>query len=244
MRPLSVAVVLALAVPALAQPPGRFNPQRPEAELDKLRAQVKEVEAKLKGTKDDDKKGEEKEEKGKKDGDKKPDVKKEERRIEIRIEEPKKGDGDKKPEPRKGEGDKKPDAPRGPMGGFGGSGFGPMGPGGFNPPMGAEFPRGGGFNPSMGGGSGGPGTPPGFDKLSKDEQQMFRRLMEKMQQPERKPDQPKSGGNLEQRMERLERMIEEIRNQMNRGHGGPGGGQRGPGGEGGPMGGGGRGPGR
>ncbi len=222
MRPLSVVLALAFAVPALAQPPrpGTGRPG-PNPELDQLRAQVKELEAKLKGKKDDDKneeKGDKKEEKGKKDGDKKPDVKKEERRIEIRIEEPKKGDGDKKP-----------DAPRGPMGNFGGSGGWGFGGGfsgggsGFNPLGGP-----GGMGERGQGGAGGPGTPPGFDKLSKDEQQMFRGLMEKMaraNQPERKPDQPKSGGNLEQRMERLERMIEEIRGQMNRG---PGGG-RGPG---------------
>jgi hypothetical protein len=84
-------------------------------------------------------------------------------------------DGDKKPEPKK-EGDKKPDGQQGPRG-FGGS-FG----GG-----------GGGFGGSFGGGPGGPPpggmmfmrmgddfTPPGFDKLSKDEQAQFRKLMTKM----------------------------------------------------------------
>lgn len=233
MRFLSAAVALALAVPALAQP-------RVEAELDRLRAQIKELEAKLRASQPDKK------------PEPKPEVKKEERRIEIRVDEPKKGDGDKKPEIRveikKPDGEKKPeprkDEPRGPMGG-GFGGFGPMGGG-------------------MGGGFGPPWTrpdfsPPGFDKLTKDEQAMFRKLMEKMTrggEPERKAEQPKpTPGNLEGRLERLERAIEEIRNQMNRGgQGGPGGPGRGfgpgGGGPGGPGGGGpggpggGRGPGR
>jgi hypothetical protein len=148
-----------------------------------------------------------------------------ERKVEVVVKEEKKEE--RKPEPKKPE-EKKPDGERRPEGDRR-----PEGPGGFGPPWaGGSGPppwAGGGMNPGgRGFGGGQPGTPPGFDKLTKDEQAMFRKLMEKMGgpgQPDRRPEggdrrptptpERREGGDrkpsMEERMEKLERAIEEIR---------------------------------
>jgi hypothetical protein len=135
-----------------------------------------------------------------------------------------KKEGEKKPEPKK---ESRPEGQPNPvplpipaMRGQPGMGFGGGGP------------MGGGF---------GPGGPPGFEKLTKEEQAQFQKLMAKMrggdQQPmrmemrvierreegdrgerrepeTRRPEGGERRPNLEERLERLERAIEEIRRDM------------------------------
>lgn len=198
---LSTLTGLALCLPATAQDGNR--------ELKELAERLRALEARLKaqeGKKDGDKPVEVTVTAVKKDGDKKPDGAQKEGTFRV-IEMKKDGDkrpeagkegvivvrvesDEKKPEAKK-DGDKRPEGPRGggnPFnpggpptgGGFSGGGFGgtfgggpggPMGPGGpGGPPMGGGF----GFTARM------EGTPPGFDKLSKDEQEQFRKLLAKM----------------------------------------------------------------
>jgi hypothetical protein len=265
---LSTLLGLALTVPVFAQSKPTTPPPNEDAarQLKELTARLRELEARLKAT-DGKKDGEQKIEVRVvevKDGDKKPEPKKEgfpmvlqlhkdgDKKVEgkegvvvvrVQTDDEKKSDGKKegtvrvierkteerKPEPKKDE-PRRPDGP--PMGGgFGGSfGGGPGGP-----------PMGGGFGVAR---MGGPdGTPPGFDKLNREEQEQFRKLMGKMRggdQPgggvqfrmverreggeraeQRRPE-PETrrveGGerrpNLEERMERLERAIDEIRRSM------------------------------
>lgn len=229
---LSMILGLALCLPATAQrggfggrpggpggPGGRFERPQPteNKEVEELKAVIRALEAKLKAATESKKPEEGKlqfvivtEKEEKKEVEKKPEV--------VKKPDPvKKPDGKKKEEP------KKPEAPRGP------GGFGPPmgGRGGFGPPMGV---RGG-----IGGFGRGPGemNPPGFEKLTEDEKQTFRRLMEKMMGGDRRPEgpQPPMGGrdrrpegpqppmgdrrpSMEERMERLERMIEDLRRGM------------------------------
>lgn len=201
---LSALLAVALGLPALAQSrptPPAPPPPPPSANQDTLRElqalteRLRAIEARLKaqeGKKDGDRKTEERKVEvvvvGK-DGEPKKATGKEGVHgvIELKLDGDAKGeagkgvfviqlDGDKKPEPKK-DGDRKPDGPQGPRG-FGG------GPGG--PPMGGGFGGGPGGpgGPPMGGmmmmRMGGEGTPPGFDRLSKEEQEQFRRLMAKM----------------------------------------------------------------
>ncbi len=87
-----------------------------------------------------------------------------------------------------------------PMGGGGGQ---PMA-GGPGRPMGGGGP-GGGFGGTMR--MAGDFTPPGFERLSPDEQKMFRNLMAKMSKP------PETQ-NVEARLERLEASLEEIKRML------------------------------
>ena len=210
---LSAAFGLALALPASAQ-----QPQRPREndEVAKLRAEVRELEARLK-------KESEKKDEGERKGEKKPEQK-----------------GEQKGEKKEG--------PKGPPMGSGAGSFGGF-PGG--PPMGEGFPgRGGGFGPMGGGGfgggvggspgAGGPGGEgfggrggqlggpdfsrmPGFDKLSKDEQQMLTNLVGKM----RSSTSNRPAGGVEARLDRLEKAIEELKNSLRKSDQGV---PRGPGG--------------
>lgn len=191
---LSALLAAALGLPALAQsqplPPRPPAPPAPPSanqdtlrELQALTERLRAIESRLKAQdvkKDGDKKTEERKVEvvvvGK-DGEAKKATGKEGTHgvIELKLDGDKKGeagkgvfviqlDGDKKPEPKK-DGDKKPEPQQGPRG-FGGSfGGGPGGP-----------PAGGMMLMRMGG----EGTPPGFDKLSKEEQEQFRKLMAKM----------------------------------------------------------------
>ncbi len=258
---LSALLAVALGLPALAQsqplpPRPPVPPALPSANQDTLRElqvlteRLRAIEARLKaqdGKKDGDKKTEERKVEvvvvGK-DGEAKKGTGKEGPHgvIELKLDGDKKGeagkgvfviqlDGDKKPEPKK-DGDKKPEPQQGPRGSMGMGNFEVFrGQGG--PPMG------GGFGVAR---MGGDGTPPGFDRLSKDEQEQFRKLMAKMRGgdgpttevrvrevrrdggPEggdrgpRPTAERREGGdrrpNLEERMERLERAIEDIRRAM------------------------------
>lgn len=202
---LTTAFALAVAFPALAQQPAR---PRETDEVARLKAEVQELEAKLK------KEGEKKEE-GNRD-----EWKKKEKNSEAKKDEPKKDDP------------KKPNAPRPPMGGPGGppewGGIGGFG----GPPMGSCF---GGGPATMGGGVTSGRNPlgmliqlPGFQKLSKQEQQMLTGLIDKVAELS-KPTPPAAtttstsgpgGGNsVEARLERREKSIEEIKNAL-RQHGG------------------------
>lgn len=148
-------------------------------------------------------------------------------RAEVReLEAQLKNEGEKK-------GDKKPDVkkdePKGPppMGGA----FDPFGGGGFpgGPPMGGGF-----GGPPGGGGRGGSvdqrGQPdrmaflarmPGMDKLTKDEQATFTKLIEKMREPSTGPAR-KSEGGVEARLDRLEKAIADLAEAMKRQARGPG----------------------
>ena len=227
---LSTLLAVALGLPALAQS-GRGPGGRPEGrpdgdpaqQLRELTERLRALEAKMKSQ------GEQKVEVvvvEKKDGDKKPEVRVESRRADG----PPMGQGGSGP--RFG-----PDGP--PMGG--GRGGNPFNPGG--PPMGGGF---GGVIGGRGGPDGntftfvmaGPdGTPPGFDKLSKDEQEQFRKLMAKMRggdQPQvrvierRAEGQPMTATvtarderreetrkpSVEQRLDQLERAIGDIKRML------------------------------
>ena len=221
---LSAAFGLALALPALAQGQPQPRPNRGE-DVEKLREQVRDLEAKLKKVSD----------------------KKEEK------EDDKKGKGEQKGE-RKGEGE--PKGPPmggftggfpGPMGSFGGQGFG-RNPFAGNP---GAMPGGPGGEGGRGGSSGMSGGPdftkmPGFERLTKDEQKMLANLFEKMHaDPMHRSTMGTTGapGHVEARLDRLEKTIEELKAMMrgptpsgpgrppgSSGSGGPGGGQRGGGG--------------
>jgi len=191
----------ALALPAMAQP-GRGGPggrpgegQNHQAEIDKLKQLVRELEAKL--------------EKGKAPEGKKPEMKKEE----FKKPEPKKEEF-KKPEPREEGG-----PPMGFKGGRGGEG-GPMG--GFRPMGGPPMMMGGGMNfPGMNNLT--PEEQATFRKLVAKMSAPPRSPESK--QPERKPEGKPSEGkpgiksspSLEERLDRLEKMVQElVRNQRGR----------------------------
>ncbi len=193
----------ALALPALAQP-GRGGPggrpgegQNSQAEVEKLKQTVKELEAKLKAAKE-----------GKKEKDEEKDEKKD-KKEESKKPEPKKEEA-KKPEPQRGE--QRGEGFRGPpMGGFQGRG----GPGG---------PMGGGMNfPGMNNLT--PDEQATFRKLmaKMTGQSQTEDRKPEPKQPDRKPEgsaaknpAPKQP-NLEERMERLEKMMQELmRSQRSR----------------------------
>jgi hypothetical protein len=195
----------ALALPALAQP-GRGGPggrpgegPNPQAEIEKLKQLVRELEGQLQKGKDEPKK---------------PEPKKEDvRKPEPKKDEPKKEEF-KKPEPRKEGGEFVPPGLRGRDGEGGFGGRGGEGPGGFRPmggPMGGMM-------------MGGPGMNfPGLNNLTPEEQATFRKLVAKMNapKPEPKPEgkkpEGKPGSNVEERLERLEKMVQElVRSQRGR----------------------------
>lgn len=215
---LSAAFGLALALPASAQ-----QNQRPREndEVAKLRAEVRELEARLK-------KESEKKEEGERKGEKKP-----EQKGEQKVEGERQGEKKKGPKgPPMGGGFT--GGGSGPMGGFGGQGFG-RNPFAGNP---GPMPGGPGGEGGRGGSSGMSGGPdftrmPGFYRLSQEEQKTLAALMQKLRTPppERSGDAPMGGGGVEARLDRLEKAIEELKGMM-RGPtpGGPG---RPPGGSGG-----------
>ena len=202
---LTTAFALALALPALAQPPAR---PRDSDDVAKLREQVRELEEKLKQSspKKEDK-GEKKEEKGEKKSEQKGDNKDE-----------------KRPEPKYPPmaggfgafgGGSGPGAGGSPFGG-GGGGRGDSGMGGI-----ASMGRGNLAEPR--GGVMDFTKMPGFEKLSSDEQKMLTKLVEKM----RTPTPPAGGGagsnSVEARLDRLEKAIGELSNAMRGSSGGRGG---------------------
>ncbi len=232
---LSTLLAAALALPVLAQPPGRGGDrERPSpqdeqrAVIEKLTNRIKELEQKL--NESNKKKDEKKEEKE----DDKKEMKKGEKKEEKKEE--------KKPEPRR-EGDRKPadvqpqpfpprdgrapqpgrgDEPR-PQ--FGGGSGGPQGGNQFNPmggppregqgrPMAGMGGGGMGMGMSGGGGMMSPNSFPGMDALTKDEQEMFQKLMTKMRTAGGKPaPQADRKPNVEERLERLEGMMQKLMQQ-------------------------------
>ncbi|MCU0703806.1 MAG: hypothetical protein MUF18_07495 [Fimbriiglobus sp.] len=200
---LSALLVSALCLPVLAQK-GESSENR-DKEIEKLKATIQALEQKLRAVAES-KKESKVEVVVVKEGEKKPEPKKDGERKE---EKPELKREERKPEPRQ------PEGPGGPR--FGGGvqgGFSGWGPGGFGPPI-------GGMGPMRGGQ---PGTPPGFERLTADEQATFRKLMEKMadgrsserrlEGGERRPEGSERRPNVEERLERLERAIEEIRRGM------------------------------
>lgn len=187
---------MALALPAMAQ----RSADDQQAEIQKLKAVIRDLEAKLNATKEGDKrKGEEKKPESKKNEDKKDDDKK----GESKKSDEKKGE-DKKPEPKKGE-EKKPESKK--------------------PEEKKQEAKGDEKKPTKEA----PGSygfkMPNLDNLSPDEQAIFKKLMAKIhssEKPEtRKPEPQKPGSkgepnkqNLEERLDRLEKLVQELaRNQ-------------------------------
>ena len=179
---LSSVLALAVGLPTAVQPGSRKDgpqPRGPEAELQQLREQIRELEANLKQSREgdqrqgDDRRGEEKQD---------------DRGRGVPM-----GPGGFKPMPPMGPG-AGGSGPINPMGrGFGSGGSGGFGPGG---PPGVR----GGFGQS----------PPGFDRLSAEEQKAFRALLQKMTSDA--PRGPAGGkGSVDERLDRLEKMIEELR---------------------------------
>lgn len=200
---LTAAFGLALALPTLAQ-----QPQRPREndEVAKLRAEVRELEERLKQSA----------------------PKKEERKIEVRVE----AKGDKKPDVKKDEPKGPPMGGGFTGGGFGGppigGRFSPWGSGLPNPGGGiADQPGQPDRNRTdmltrM----------PGFDRLTKEEQATLTKLVEKMRAPAPSAGSNGRGGSVEARLDRLEKAIADLANAMRNqsgpgatGRGGPGGGR-------------------